>query len=100
MRAPTVITMAFGLVQVLAPPAMRGRLVTVTIMISFGMQPVASFLIGVSAQAFTIPIAILINGVLLLIGGSSMLIFRPELRHWIANQHPPTAPQPELSARE
>lgn len=98
--APTVITMAFGLIQLLAPPAMRGRLVTVTIMISFGMQPIASFLIGLSAQTFTIPTAILINGVCLLIGGTIMLVFRPELRHWIANQHQPAAPQPELSARE
>jgi MFS family permease len=98
--APTVITMAFGLLQLLAPPDMRGRLVTVNIMLSFGMQPIASIVIGLSAQTFTIPIAILINGVLMFGGGAIMLIFRPELRHWIANQHQPTAPQPELSARE
>ena len=91
--APTVITMAFGLIQLLAPPVMRGRLVTVTVMIAFGTQPIASFLIGVSAQVFTIPTAILINGALLLVGGATMLLFRPDLRNWSANQHS-AAPNP------
>ncbi len=92
--APTVITMALGLIQLLAPPNMRARLVTVFIMVSFGMQPVASFLVGLSAETFSIPTAILINGLLFLVGAAAMFLFRPELRHWSANQHSP-APMPE-----
>jgi MFS family permease len=85
--APTVLTMALGLIQLLAPPGMRARLLTVFLMVSFGMQPVASVLIGLSAETFTIPSAILINGVLFLIGATAMFLFRPELRRWEANRH-------------
>ncbi|HZY44726.1 MAG TPA: MFS transporter, partial [Anaerolineae bacterium] len=91
--APTVITMALGLIQVLAPPNMRARLVTVFIMITFGMQPVASVLVGLSAETLSIPTAILINGVLFVIGAAAMFLFRPELRHWSANQHSAAALQ-------
>jgi predicted membrane channel-forming protein YqfA (hemolysin III family) len=79
--------MALGLIQLLAPPGMRARLLTVFLMVSFGMQPVASVLIGLSAETFTIPSAILINGVLFLIGATAMFLFRPELRRWEANRH-------------
>ena len=85
--APTVITIVLGLVQVLAPQAMRARMLTVFIMISFGMQPIASFLIGLSAQTFSIPTAIAINGGLFLACATAMFLLRPELRHWSANQH-------------
>ena len=89
--APTILTMALGLIQLLSPQNMRARLVTVFIMVSFGMQPIASLLIGLSAEAFSIPIAILINAVLLTAGAAAMFLFRPALRGWEANRHAPGA---------
>ena len=89
--APTILTMALGLIQLLSPQNMRARLVTVFIMVSFGMQPIASLLIGLSAEAFSIPIAILTNAVLRTAGAAAMFLFRPALRGWEANRHAPGA---------
>ena len=42
LGAPVVMTMALGLMQVLAPPGMRARLLSIFTMLSFGMQPFAA----------------------------------------------------------
>jgi hypothetical protein len=82
MGAPTVLTLALGLVQLMSPPAMRARLLSLFTMVSFGLQPVASILVGLSAEHFGIQHAIQINAVLLLAGAVIMLSFRGELRRW------------------
>ena len=86
LAAPTVFTTALGLVQILASPEMRARLVSLFVTVSFGTQPFASLLIGYSADWFSTPMAILLNGLFLMGGGVLMLILRPELRSWQVSQ--------------
>ncbi|MEO8612254.1 MAG: MFS transporter [Chloroflexota bacterium] len=85
MGAPTVLTLALGLVQLMSPAAMRARLLSLFTMVSFGLQPIASLLVGFSAGHFGIQHAIQINAVLLFAGAVIMLVFRGELRRWRVN---------------
>jgi MFS family permease len=82
MGAPIVMTMGMGLIQFLAPADMRARLVSLFFMLSFGMQPVAALFIGYSAEVLTTPVAIEINGLLLIAGAWGMLTLRSGLRSW------------------
>jgi MFS family permease len=82
MGPPTVVTMGMGLLQLLAPPDMRARLVSLFIMFSFGTQPIASLLVGYSAEVLTTPTTIMLYGVLLILGALTLLTLRPGLRRW------------------
>ncbi|MBK9050461.1 MAG: MFS transporter [Chloroflexi bacterium] len=82
MGAPAVIATSLGLAQVMAPPEMRARLLSLLTMVSFGMQPLASLLIGFSAEQLGTPLAIRLNGLLLIGGIALMLGARAELRRW------------------
>jgi MFS family permease len=84
LGVPAVLTTANGLLQVMAPPAMRGRLLTAYIIVSFGIQPISSFVIGLVANAVGIANAMLLCGVALIVGALAMLFFRPGLRFWEA----------------
>ena len=88
LGAPVVFTMAIGLLQVLAPPGMRARLLSLFVMVSFGMQPLASLLVGTSAEQLGTPLAIRINGMFLLAGSVMMLAARPNLRRWELSLQP------------
>jgi MFS family permease len=79
--APTVMTMALGLVQLMSPPDMRGRLISLFTMISFGLQPVAALWIGFMAEDRVLGVenAIQVNALLLSVGALLMLAFRREL---------------------
>ena len=90
LGAPVVMTMALGLMQVLAPPGMRARLLSIFTMLSFGMQPFAALLIGYNADALGTALAIRINGVILICAALLMLALRPGLRAW---QLQPASPQ-------
>jgi MFS family permease len=93
--APTIMTMALGLVQLMAPPDMRARLLSLFTMVSFGLQPFAAFLIGQSAEHFGVRTAIEINSLLLIIGALAMLLLRGDLRRWEVK-----APQPKVMPSE
>jgi MFS family permease len=95
--APTIITLALGLIQVMSPPDMRGRLISLFTVISFGFQPIAAFLIGQSAEHLGVQTAIQINSVLLIISALAMLLFRTELRRWEVIVPQPKVVQSELS---
>jgi MFS family permease len=84
MGAPAVLATSFGLTQLMAPPDMRARLVSLIVMVSFGLQPLASLYVGYTAQWFGVATAILINGILLFSGGVLMLVLRQPLRVWSA----------------
>jgi MFS family permease len=100
MGAPTVLTLALGLVQLMSPPAMRARLLSLFTMVSFGLQPIASLLVGYSAEQFGVQTAIQINALVLLTGALLMLVFRSELRRWQVNltQAPPAPVGEGISA--
>ena len=80
--APVVIATTLGFLQLIAPPDMRARLVSFFVMVSFGMQPLASLLVGTSAEHLGTPLAILLNGALMITGALTLLVLRPALRRW------------------
>ncbi|MBL8153350.1 MAG: MFS transporter [Anaerolineae bacterium] len=82
MGAPTVIATALGLLQVMSPPEMRARLLSLFTMISFGLQTVAVLVVGAMAENLGIATAIEINAVLLMIGAALMFLLRKGLREW------------------
>lgn len=90
LGALVVMTMALGLMQVLAPTGMRARLLSIFTILSFGMQPFAALLIGYNADALGTALAIRINGVILICAALLMLALRPGLRAW---QPQPASPQ-------
>lgn len=94
--APAVIATSLGIAQLMAPPDMRARLVSLFVMASFGMQPVASLYVGYTAQFFGVPTAVLLNGILLFTGSALVLLLRAPFRVWSAGHHPP-AVQPVAS---
>ncbi|HTP09820.1 MAG TPA: MFS transporter [Anaerolineae bacterium] len=81
---PTIMTTVNSLLQVMAPPKMRGRLLSAYIIVSFGIQPIAALFIGFFASRFGIASAILIDGGAIISGALALLIFRPALRSWSA----------------
>jgi len=81
---PAVLTTANGLLQTMAPPAMRGRLLATFIIVSFGIQPISSLVIGYVADRVGTPNAMLISGAALIISALLMLALRPGLRFWEA----------------
>ncbi len=81
---PAVMTTANGLLQTMAPPAMRGRLLATYLIVSFGIQPISALVIGFVADRVGTPNAMLICGVALIICALLMLALRPGLRFWEA----------------
>jgi len=84
LAMPTVMTTVNGLLQVMAPPKMRGRLLSAFILVSFGIQPIAALIIGFFAAHLGIANAIMIDGIAIIVGALTILTFRPGLRSWVA----------------
>ena len=85
LGAPLVLTTGFGVLQLMAPPNMRGRIISLFTVVSFGLQPLASLFIGFSAENFGTQKAVLVNAICLLTGAALMTIFRKGLRVWELN---------------
>lgn len=66
---------------------MRARLLSLQAMITFGLQPFASLGLGSIAQLAGAPIAVRINGLLMVVGSLARLALRPGLRAWDAGIH-------------
>jgi MFS family permease len=67
LGASNVLTLSLGLAQELTPVHLRARILSTFMMIIFGLQPVASWLVGVSADKFGIHTVMLVNGSLMII---------------------------------
>ncbi|WP_431214173.1 MFS transporter [Puia sp. P3] len=67
LGAANVVTLSIGLSQELTPPGMRARIVSTFLMIIFGLQPVASWLIGTGAHKWGLQPMILVNGILMVL---------------------------------
>lgn len=96
---PIVLTTTNGMMQFLAPPDMRARLITILFMVSFGAQPIAMLVVGYSAQLFGPPAALGINGLSMTLGAAALLVFRPGLRSWEVAL-PPGGGRPILAGPE
>lgn len=94
MCPPLILTTNNGLLQVLAPNEMRARLLSLYLMVSFGIQPLSNLWVGWVAQAAGAPWAIRANGIAL-IAFAAVMVFRPGLTSWV-----PGAPgeKPALAA--
>jgi MFS family permease len=94
---PAALTTINGLLQVMAPPKMRARLLSTYIVVSFGVQPIAALAVGFSADRFGPAESILFNGIGMFTCVVLLLVARPELRRWEA-AHQAAAPEtPGLS---
>jgi len=82
LGAPLVFTTGLGVLQLLSPPTMRGRIVSLFTMVSFGLQPLASLFIGFSAEKIGTQTAVLINATCLLTIAGLLTLFRQGLRGW------------------
>ncbi len=80
--APTVFTTATIFLQLMSPPDMRARMMSMFTMLTFGLQPFAALLVGFSADQLGVPNAILINAILLIVGAVTVMIVRAPLRRW------------------
>jgi len=67
LGAANVLTLSIGLAQELTPVYMRARILSTFMMIIFGLQPVASFLVGRFADIIGINSMMLINGSLMVL---------------------------------
>jgi MFS family permease len=82
LTVPVVIVTANGMLQFMAPPDMRARLLAVFTTISFGIQPIATLFVGFTAEHVGVPMAMLINGALLVVFTLALLAFRSGWRKW------------------
>ena len=74
-----VMTGNFSLVQVLTPDQIRGRVMSVRLIV-FGLQPFALLITGVIAEAYGAPLAVTLTGTMAVICGAILLFFFPQLR--------------------
>lgn len=90
LAIPPVMTTAMAILQVRAPEDMKARLLSARIMVSFGVQPLASLLVGWGAHLLGSPAMICLNGMVLIAGASFLLWLRSGLRVWEAALHEPS----------
>jgi len=92
---PVVLTSSAGLLQVLSPPEMRARILSVLLMVSFGATPIASVLTGIAVDAFGVMAALRINGVALVFAALLLLGGRRSFRGWSIERRsvPQSAPR-------
>lgn len=81
MLPPVVLTTNNGLIQVLSPNEMRARLLSIYLMVSFGLQPFSNMWVGWVGEVAGTPWAIRANGIALVIG-SGLLLMRRGLTTW------------------
>lgn len=96
LGGPLVMANAGGLLQMLAPPEMRARVLSVWFMVGFGLQPLAALLAGYTGHLLGAVGAIRFNGVALIAGAAAILWLRPGLRRWEPARHEAAAGTQEL----
>ncbi len=82
LASPVVNTTCNGLIQETAPANMKARLISIWMMVSFGMLPFGYLLVGYTGQLLGATGAILLNGVILMLGAAGLLTLRAGLRRW------------------
>lgn len=82
INIPVVLAGVGGLVQMLAPPDMRARLLSVSSMLSTGIQPIGALLVGWMGNALGPMVAIRVNGLLMAAIALTLLFLHREFRNW------------------
>jgi MFS family permease len=73
LGASNVLTLSLGLAQELTPVQMRARIVSAFMMIIYGLQPVASWLVGMAADKFGIHSTMALNGSIMIVLTAGLL---------------------------
>jgi len=78
LGGPVIGNTAMALVQVMSPPAVRGRVIALHAAVSAGTQMLAALWIGWSAQNSVMGVtsAIQFNAVMLVVGALGIFLFR------------------------
>ncbi|MEP7286557.1 MAG: MFS transporter [Chloroflexota bacterium] len=92
VSVPVIFTMVLGMVQVMAPADMRARLLSLFVMLSFGLQPIAAIGVGALAEYFGVQPVIQFNATMIIIGTIAILAVRADLRRWIVSFAPAAMP--------
>jgi MFS family permease len=96
LGAPLILTTGLGVMQIMSPGNMRARIISLFTMLTFGLQPISSIIIGYSAEYFGTQNTIMLAAIFLATGAALMFFFRNGLRQW---ELTPSV-EPILSARE
>ena len=88
INIPVVLAGVGGLIQLLAPTDMRARLLSVSSMLSTGIQPLGALWIGWLGKAIGPLATIRINGVLMATIALVLLLVHHEFRNWRVTRHP------------
>jgi hypothetical protein len=75
----------------MAPPVMRGRIMTLFQMASWGMQLPGALIAGLNGASMGAANAIVVSGLLLLVGGAVIAWRSPAIAAW-----EPTIPAPKI----
>ena len=75
LGASNVLTLSLGLAQELTPASIRARILSTIMMIVYGLQPVASWLVGIAADKFGIHIIMAFNGSVMIILTAGYSVF-------------------------
>lgn len=75
-----IFNLANALVQTFAPNELRGRIMSIYTLTFFGLMPVGSLGVGLTAERFGQPAAILIGAAATLLAAALIAVFMPHLR--------------------
>lgn len=96
LGAPLVLTTGLGVMQMMSPGNMRARIISLFTMLTFGLQPISSIIIGYSAEHLGTQNTITVSAISLIIGAGLMFFLRGGLSQW---ELKPSV-EPILSAKE
>ncbi len=80
---PVVLATVGALIQILAPADMRARLLSVSSMLSTGMQPLGALMIGWMGNALGPMAAIRVNGIAMGAVALVLLLLHRQFRNWV-----------------
>jgi MFS family permease len=96
LGAPLVLTTGLGVMQIMSPANMRARIISLFTMLTFGLQPISSIIVGYSAEYIGTQNTIMFAALALAVLSLLMFFFRNGLREWELKP----AVEPILSAKE
>jgi MFS family permease len=96
LGAPLVLTTGLGVMQIMSPGNMRARIISLFTMLTFGLQPISSIIVGYSAEYIGTQSTIMFAAIALAFSAGLMLFFRNGLSQWELKP----AVEPILSAKE
>lgn len=82
INIPVILAGVGGLVQLLAPSDMRGRLLSVSSMLSTGIQPIGALLVGWLGRVLGPMATIRLNGLIMASIALALLLLHREFRNW------------------